>query len=504
MLKFIDDWLDRITMYRLMLYYLMFLFGGAVAFSFVRVLTFDPFALLFTFAIILFISWVTNWIFAKVFAVSANAESVYISALILALIISPIAAWHDLWFLLWASVWTMASKYIVAIGKKHIFNPIAFAVALTYFAINQSASWWVGGAQMLPFVVIGGLLIVRKIRRFALLVSFLASIFVTTCFLGLLTGEDLGGTIQRTILYSPLLFFAFVILTEPLTAPPTQRLRIAYGGLIGILSAPQIHFGSFYITPEIAILIGNVFSFVLGSRTTLVLTLKQKIKVAPDVYDFIFTPDRKLAYVPGQYLELTIGHDFPDSRGNRRYFTLASSPTENDLRVGIKFAKNSSSYKRAMLAMNNLREIVAAQVGGDFVLPKDPKQKCVFIAGGIGVTPFRSMIQYLLDTHQPRPIVHFYVNRSANDIVYREVFERARKELGIETYYAVTEKSESAPGEFLGRITPRLLKAQVPDYKERIFYISGSKQMVDSFRQTLGELQVQGNRIKTDFFAGLS
>ena len=119
------------------------------------------------------------------------------------------------------------------------------------------------------------------------------------------------------------------------------------------------------------------------------LRLKEKVQLAPDIYDFIFVPTRKFAFAPGQYMEWTLGHDEPDSRGNRRYFTLASSPTENTLRLGVKFYQQSSSFKSALLAMDQQSEIVAAQVAGDFVLPDDPRQKCVFIAGGIGITPFR-------------------------------------------------------------------------------------------------------------------
>src|SRR5436190_6277098 len=168
MLKFIDHLLNRITMYRLVLYYLIFLLGAAVVLAFTGRLDTDPYALLFTTAFLVAACSLTNWSFAKAFSVPANAESVYISALILALIISPLQTYHDLWFLGWASVWAMASKYLVAINRKHLFNPVALAVALTYFTINQSASWWVGDARMLPFVLLGGLLIVRKCRRFDL------------------------------------------------------------------------------------------------------------------------------------------------------------------------------------------------------------------------------------------------------------------------------------------------------------------------------------------------
>jgi Na+-transporting NADH:ubiquinone oxidoreductase subunit NqrB len=185
MLKSIDNLLNRITMYRLVLYYLIFLLGAAVLLTITGILKYDVFGLLFSIGFLIAVCWGVNWVFARTFGVAANVESVYISALILALIITPLQSFHDLWFLGWAAVLAMASKYIVAINRKHIFNPIAFAVALTYFTLNRSASWWVGNAPMLPFVLIGGILVVRKIGRFDLVLSFL----ITTVATSLLTGS---------------------------------------------------------------------------------------------------------------------------------------------------------------------------------------------------------------------------------------------------------------------------------------------------------------------------
>lgn len=506
MLEFVDNVLNRITMYRLVLYYLIFLLGAAILLSFLRIFSYDPFALLFTVGVLLAVCSLTNWIFSKTFAVAANAESTYISALILALIITPLQSPHDLWFLVWAGVWATASKYIVAINKKHLFNPAAFAVALTYLTINQSASWWVGSAPMVPFVLIGGVLIVRKIGRSDLVTSFLLAALATILAASLLAGSDLFSTVQRIILYSPLFFFAFVILTEPLTTPPAHKWRILYGILVGFLFVPEVHFGALYTTPEIAILVGNLFSYLVSPHQTLVLELKRKMRLAPDIYDLVFAPKSKLAYAPGQYMEWTLGHADPDSRGNRRYFTLASSPTEDNLRLGVKFYDQSSTFKQALLSLDKGSEIVATQLAGDFVLPRNPNRKCVFIAGGIGITPFRSMIKYLLDTHQKRPIVLFYANRTAEDFVYLDILDKARQELGLQTIYTVTDQRQ-APSWWrgrVGRITPQMIKEQVPDYRRCIFYISGPKGMVDSFKEILSQLQVKENHIKTDFFSGLA
>ncbi|MCL4487600.1 MAG: RnfABCDGE type electron transport complex subunit D [Chloroflexi bacterium] len=506
MIRFVDDVLNRVTMYRLMLYYLIFLLAAALVLSFAGVIQYDPFALLFSIGFLLGVSSITNWVFAKTFRVPANAESTFISALILALIITPLQSTHDLWFFAWAGVWAMASKYIVAIDKRHLFNPVAFAVALTYLAINQSASWWVGSGPMLPFVAVGGILVLRKIKRSDLVTSFLFTALATTLVLSWLNGQDVMATLQRTLVYSPLLFFAFVILTEPLTTPPSIGQQIFYGGLVGLLFSPEIHFGGVYTTPEIAILAGNVVSYVMSPKKTLVLRLVRRAHPAPDVYDLTFAPKRRFAFAPGQYMEWTLGHSDPDSRGNRRYFTLASSPTEENIKLGVKSYDKGSTFKQALLSMEQNEEIVATNLAGDFVLPDNPNQKCVFIAGGIGITPFRSMLKYLIDTRQRRPIVVFYANKSPTELVYMDVLNRAQQELGIRTIYTITD-TQKVPSWWkgkVGRITPEMIKTEVPDYKDCVFYISGPKGMVDSFKEMLTRLNVDEASIKTDFFSGLA
>jgi ferredoxin-NADP reductase len=283
-------------------------------------------------------------------------------------------------------------------------------------------------------------------------------------------------------------------------------ISAAVGALVGILFAPQVHLGSLYATPEIAILIGNLFSWLVSPKTRLILRLKEKIQIAPDVFDFIFVPNRRLAFAPGQYMEWTLGHHDPDSRGNRRYFTLASSPTEDALRVGVKFYPESSSFKQSMLEMERRREIVASQLAGDFTLPDDPRQKIAMIAGGIGITPFRSMLKYLIDTRQARPVIVFYANRRADEIVYRDVLDWAAVELGIKTVYTLTDAS-GAPAKWwgrLGRVTPQMIKIEAPDYLERVFYISGPDAMVEDTRRMLRKMHVPKDHIKTDYFSGLA
>ena len=506
MISLIDRMLNRITMYRIVLYTLIFLLGVSVILSIAHILPYDPFALLFMTGFLVAICWLTNSLFAWAFKVPANVESVYISALILALIITPLASYQDLWFIGWAGVLAMASKYIVAVQRKHIFNPVGFAVALTAITINGTASWWIGNAAMLPFVLVSGLLIIRKIRRFDLVLSFFLGTLMTVLVFTLLERGNVVTALENVALYSPLFFFAFIILTEPLTAPPTRNLQIIYGALVGFLFAPEFHIGAFYLTPELAILIGNLFAYIVSPKTRLILTLRDKLQLSPDTWEFIFTPGRKFAFAPGQYMEWTLGHKDPDTRGNRRYFTIASAPTEANLRLGVKFYPESSTYKQSMLEMEMDDEIVAAQIAGDFTLPEDRRQRLVFIAGGIGITPYRSMLKHMLDTRQKRPITVFYSNKSIQDIVYKDVLDQAQRELGVRVIYTITD-TINFPASWkgkVGRINETMIQQEVPDFTNCMYYVSGPNAMVDSIKAVLHHLHVPADHIKTDYFSGLA
>jgi len=504
MIKAIDGFLDRITMYRLVLYYLIVLLVVAVVFGIFRTIPHNPLNIIFSSLFLVFFCGFSNDLFAKVFKAPTNVESVYITALILALIITPVKSLDGFIFLAWAAALAMASKYILAINRKHIFNPAAIAVVLTAYAINQSASWWVGNLPMMPFVAIGGLLIVRKIRREDMVFCFILAAILSIVVFSLVKGSDIIAVLNSLTFYSSLFFFAFVMLTEPSTTPPTKKLQIIYGILVGILFVPEIHLGNIYSTPELALVAGNIFSYLVSPKEKLLLTLKEKIRLSPDTYDFIFSLKKRLAFSPGQYMEWTLKHESPDERGNRRYFTLASSPTENNLRLGVKFYEPSSSFKKAMLAMRGEKPIVASQKSGDFTLPSDRKRKLAFLAGGIGITPFRSILKYLTDKEEKRDIVVLYSNKYRSEIVYGDILGEAEKKLEAKIIYVLTDKNKipkNWQGQ-TGRINADLIEKEIPDYKERYYYLSGPHAMVTAFETVLKTMGIGNRRIKTDFFPG--
>lgn len=502
MRKFIDDFLNKTTMYRLLIYYLGALLLVA---TIVGHLGFSTTALLISTTILLIACWAINRIFALVFNTPVNHESSIITALILALLITPKLGLYDIMFLLAASGLAMASKYILTIRDVHIFNPAALAVFVTAFGPRQDASWWVGTSVMLPVVIIGGLLVVRKIRREHMVFTFLITTFLATAIFTWFGHGSVLTAMKQTALTSPVFFLGFVMLTEPLTSPGTRGKQMAFAALVGLLVPPQVHLGTLYTSPELSLIIGNIFAYIVDPRVRVFPVLTQKVRIAANSLDFVFMSDTRLSYRPGQYMEWTLPHDHIDDRGNRRYFTLASSPTESELRLGVKFYKPSSSYKKAMLAMTDETTIVAAQVSGDFVLPRNQKKKLVFIAGGIGITPFRSMVKFMLDTHEQRDVKMLYGVSTVQDIAYGEVFEQARRELGIETTYALAkpDTTHSLPAYHrAGYIDHAAIRTAVPDYRSRTFFISGSHDMVMSVQDTLEKLGVPKKQIKIDYFPG--
>lgn len=202
---------------------------------------------------------------------------------------------------------------------------------------------------------------------------------------------------------------------------------------------------------------------------------------------------------------LVLEHQRPDSRGNRRYFTLASSPTEPTLRLGVRFYRHSSSFKRTLYMIDGKTRLVAGQIAGDFTLPADPAEKLVFIAGGIGITPFRSILKYLLDTKEKRDIVLIYANKTAQEIVYRDILDAAHTRLGMKIFYTLTDPA-SVPRNwsgFTGRINEQMILRTIPDYDERTFYLSGPPEMVRAGERMLKNMRVSRNQIKKDFFPGL-
>jgi ferredoxin-NADP reductase len=208
------------------------------------------------------------------------------------------------------------------------------------------------------------------------------------------------------------------------------------------------------------------------------LTLKEKRHELSNITTFVFAPPEPLSWDPGQFLHYTLPHDSPDDRGIERWFTISSAPFEHNIQITTRLnAERSSTFKTALAALEPGDQIEADAPEGDFVV-SDPNRNHIFVAGGIGITPFRSILAQLNHDNQPINVELLYANRDENDIPFKEELESiasTHDNFHI-TYFIGDQKIDEATLRDFGQ------KAEDP-----IYYVSGPEPMSDAFKVVLRE-----------------
>lgn len=502
-MNYIDSFLNNFTMYRVVLYGLVALFLYSILLSVFKLISFSPLSLAVSAFVLVFVCYFSNLLFARLFRITPSTESSAITGFILYFLLWPYEKPNDLLLLVAASLIAMLSKYIFAYHKKHIFNPAALACVLLMF-LNSGAIWWIATPAMLPLVILVGLFIVRKIRRFTMFFTFLSVSITTFLLFSIFKGKDIADDLQIFFLSFPVIFLGTVMLTEPVTTPPTRKLQMVYASIVGFIFSLQTPLGHFYPTPEAALLAGNLYSFVVSPKYRLKLKLLEKMEIAKDTLELVFERPKNFSFKAGQYLEWTLPILKADSRGNRRYFTIASSPTEDVIRLGVKLNNPSSAFKRYLKEISKGSTLTAGGLSGDFTLDHAKKKTLVLIAGGIGITPFKSMLKSLFDNNDKREIVLFYSNKIHEEIAFQKFLGEVSQKLNLKIVYVLTEL-EKIPKNFngeKGRISETTIKKYVKKIEDADFYLSGPIAMINHYKSVLRTLGVKGKDIITDYFPG--
>lgn len=221
------------------------------------------------------------------------------------------------------------------------------------------------------------------------------------------------------------------------------------------------------------------------------VTFVKKEDLNQNVTTFYFKPPEKIKFTAGQFTELYLPHKNADERGEKHWFTISASPTEELLSITTKNAgKKGSSFKRTLWNLEPGTSVNLAEPMGDFVLPKDPNIPLIFVAGGIGVTPFRSMIKWLTDTNEKRDIKFIWALSAPEDAVFMDLFNG----YGIDPQ--LVTKSEG-----LSLDAKKILEF-VGDPKGKRIYISGPEPMVENFTEELEKLGIAKNDMVSDYFPG--
>ncbi|HEX2230611.1 MAG TPA: Rieske 2Fe-2S domain-containing protein, partial [Nitrososphaeraceae archaeon] len=186
----------------------------------------------------------------------------------------------------------------------------------------------------------------------------------------------------------------------------------------------------------------------------LVLLEKQKYNET-DVMSFKFSKQdieqkKELDYISGQYAFFDIGGVYNDPEGPLRHFTIASSPTENFIMISTRI--RDTPYKKRLSSLEEEKSKVKVRgPTGKFILHEDYSKPAVLLSGGIGVTPFRSMIKYATDKQLPIKIVMFDSNRDEANILYKNEFDECLKNnKNLKIIYTITGEGQPPLGHWEG------------------------------------------------------
>lgn len=495
-------------MYQVVTYYLLFLIAYAIIWSLTNQATDFAYQVAFFLATSSALGLAFNWLVKRYSKFHPTTQSSLITVLILTLIIGPLpVGTNSLLVVAVAVIGALASKLLLTWRGRHVFNPAAVGTVASGLLVAEPASWWVSLPSLWWVTLIGGLLILVKLKRWNITLIFLLA------YLALRLGTSqlpdysyhfVSRYLDAIFTYSPLVFFGSVMLIEPMTVPGTKRWQLVYALLVAVALRyyPQYTHSLPVDAAILALLTGNLFAALTRRDSKQFLKLKSTRQIAKDAWEFNFLKNPKFSFQAGQYLHWHLPHRHPDSRGEKRDFTIASAPEEPVIRLITRLVSKSSSFKSELKKLKVGDSLNASQVDGSFTLPAATEDRLLWLAGGIGVTPFLSMTNHLLATGQKRDIVLLYAAQAPEDLIYREQFQKAES-LGLKTHYVVEKKSESKgwKGE-TGQIDEELIKKLVPDYRDRTVYISGPKPMVEAFEKKLIDMHVARGRLKTDDFPG--
>jgi ferredoxin-NADP reductase len=225
------------------------------------------------------------------------------------------------------------------------------------------------------------------------------------------------------------------------------------------------------------------------------------IKRTPSVKSVRFKRNEDIAYKPGQFLFVTL----KDKQGREitKHFTISNSPTETGF---IEFTKKltGSHYSNTLNMLEKGDWAKIRYPYGAFTFEGEYK-KIVFLSGGIGITPIRSIARYVIDKSLGTDMILLYGNRTQDDIVFRDDLEKIQKELpSFKIIHVLSEeKADSNWQGKRGLIDTDMIKDEVPDYRKRKYYICGPPGMLKAMKKMLTDnLSLKKENIKTEEFTG--
>ena len=234
------------------------------------------------------------------------------------------------------------------------------------------------------------------------------------------------------------------------------------------------------------------------------IRLKGKSEVAEGTMAFYFERPTGFQFKAGQFVDFTlVNPPETDEEGNTRSFSIASAPYEDDLMIATRM--RDTAFKRILKTLAAGSEIQMEGPFGGLTLHEDAKRPAVFLTGGIGVTPFRSIALQTTHERSPHLLWMFYSNRRPEDAAFLDELTKLQTEKSnfklVSTMTNVAESRRHWNGE-TGYIDKQMLSKYIDELSGPIYYIAGPPAMVDGMTKLLSESGVKATDIRSEEFFG--
>ena len=237
----------------------------------------------------------------------------------------------------------------------------------------------------------------------------------------------------------------------------------------------------------------------------IVTKLIERNEVAEGTMAFALERPTTFDFKAGQYMIVTLPNPpHTDAEGNRRMFSIASPP-QDTARLLLATRMTGTALKRSLAEVPLGTPVDLSGPAGDFVLHEDASLPAVFIAGGIGITPFRSMVQDAVSRHLPHRITLIYSNRTPEGAAFHEEFACLAQTHTNLTYIPTMTQADKARQPWGGErrhVSADFLRSHIAQIATSMFYLAGPPGLVAGVTKAVSEAGVDPANVRSEEFAG--
>lgn len=224
--------------------------------------------------------------------------------------------------------------------------------------------------------------------------------------------------------------------------------------------------------------------------STYPIVFTERTQLATDIWQYDFRPVTPVGFIPGQYAHFSFPFSTGDPRGEQRTMTIISLPSDDTLSFVTRLPSSPSVFKTQLARLAPGDRMLIDEPSGDIVLPRLSSVPLVFVAGGIGVASYVSMLRDLMNRQEVRSISFLYAVRSGESKIFSDV---------LHSFPFASYKEYASPH---SRLTATDIVAAAMPGREPLYYLSGTESFVMDLRRQLEQAGLDHSRIVFDYFTG--